>query len=110
MIKITKYINEEDKIIGFNCSGHANYATKGQDIICSAVSVLVINTINSIDEFTGDTFNYDEDEDTGIIDFIIDSNLSNESELLLQSLFLGFKSIQDSYGTEYINFNKKKFR
>ncbi len=110
MIKVTRYINDDDKIIGFNCSGHANYATKGQDIICSAVSVLVINTVNSIDEFTKDVTNYYEDEDTGVIDFIINSNLSNESELLLKALFLGLESIQDSYGAGYINFNKKKFR
>ncbi len=103
MIKITQYINKDNKIIGFNSSGHAEYADKGQDIVCSAVSVLIINTINSISEFTSDIIEYDEDEEAGMIDFIIPSNISCESELLLKSLFLGLKSIVDSYGTEYIN-------
>ncbi|NLJ90092.1 MAG: ribosomal-processing cysteine protease Prp [Clostridiales bacterium] len=110
MIKVTSYINEEDKLIGFRCSGHANYATKGQDIVCSAVSVLVINTINSIYEFTSDIITYDEDEEEGMIDFIITSNISSESELLLKSLFLGLQGIRDSYGTNYIKFNSKKIR
>ncbi len=108
MIKVTQYINKEDKIIGFKCSGHANYATKGQDIICSAVSVLVINTVNSIAEFTDDFISYSEDEESGIIDFTIDSHISNESELLLNSMFLGLQGIQESYGSDYITFNKKR--
>ena len=39
-------------MIGFHVEGHAGYADYGQDIVCSAVSVLVINCINSIDELT----------------------------------------------------------
>ena len=109
MIKVTSYINNNNKIIGFLCSGHAGYADKGFDIICSAVSVLVINTVNSIDEFTSDIFDYKEDEETGRIDFLIHSNVSDESELLLKSLFLGLQGIQDSYGKKHIKFNKKRF-
>ncbi len=110
MITVTSYINQDNKIIGFRSSGHANYATKGQDIICSAVSVLVINTVNSIYEFTSDIITYDENEEDGMIDFIITSNISDESELLLKSLFLGLQGIRDSYGTQYIKFDKKKIR
>lgn len=110
MIRVTKYLNNKDEIIGFNSSGHADYATKGQDIICSAVSVLVINTINSVDKYTSDIIDYNEDEETGTIDFIIYSNISEKSELLLKSLFLGLQGIQDSYGRQYIKFYTKRIR
>ena len=30
--------------IGFNCIGHSGYAEAGEDIVCAAISVLVINT------------------------------------------------------------------
>ena len=37
---------------GFLCEGHAGYAQEGYDIICSAVSVLTVNAVNSIEQFT----------------------------------------------------------
>ena len=107
MIKVIKYVNEEDKIVGFKCSGHANYAEEGQDIICSAVSSLVINTVNSIEKYTSDNFDNKEDEESGLIDFLIHSDISNESELLLKSLFLGLQGIIEAYGEQYISIKKK---
>jgi uncharacterized protein len=104
MIKISIYQNADGKIIGFKSSGHAGFAESGQDIICSAVSALVINTVNSIEHFTSDTFNIKENEKKGEIDFKIVSKLSNESSLLLNSLFLGLQGIQEDYGQEYIKF------
>ncbi|WFR60091.1 ribosomal-processing cysteine protease Prp [Anaerocolumna sp. AGMB13025] len=102
MIKISSYKNAEGNIIGFRSFGHAGYAQSGQDIVCAAVSVLIINTVNSIEHFTSDTFHIKEDEEKGEIDFRIVSKLSNESSLLLNSLFLGLKGIKEDYGQEYI--------
>ena len=104
MIKVSMYHNDEGKIIGFRCSGHAEFAESGQDIVCSAVSALVFNTMNSIESFTHDTFEYRENEKNGMIDFKIVSDLSNESSLLLNSLFLGLQGIQEEYCKEYIKF------
>jgi uncharacterized protein len=104
MIKVSIYQNADGKIIGFRTIGHAGFAESGQDIICAAVSVLIINTMNSIEHFTSDTFEYKEDEKKGQIDFKIVSKLSNDSSLLLNSLFLGLQGIQDDYGQEYIKF------
>ena len=57
-------------ICGFKLSGHAGFAEEGSDIVCSAVSMLVINTINCIEEFTEEKFNYSADNDNGgYIDF-----------------------------------------
>ena len=40
----------------FESKGHAGYAEEGHDIVCAAVSVLVINTVNSFEAFTEDQF------------------------------------------------------
>ena len=104
MIIISIYQNEEGSIIGFGSEGHAGFAKHGEDIVCAAVSALVINTINSIETFTDDTFDYQENEKRGHIDFKIISELSNESSLLLNSLFLGLQGISDDYGQKYIKF------
>ena len=44
MIKII-IKTDEDKIIGYNVFGHANFAPKGKDIVCSAVSSITQNSL-----------------------------------------------------------------
>ena len=56
------------QFLGFDCLGHAGYAEEGEDIVCAAISALVINTINSLEMFTrGNIFYSDSDEETGMI-------------------------------------------
>ena len=46
----------------FVSRGHAGYAEEGQDIICAAVSALIISTVNSLETLTKDHFRL-EDKD-----------------------------------------------
>lgn len=107
MIKLT-LINKCDQIIGFEMTGHANYAEYGQDIVCAAASVLSINTINSIHAFTRDTFDYKVREDDGFLYFRLHSNAGEQSNLLLKAFKLGIESIEQQYGNSYININTKE--
>ena len=103
MINISIYQNEQDEYTGFRMEGHAGYAERGQDIVCAAVSVLVINTINSIESMTEDRFEDHVREENGEIDFrIISSPISDSAELLLRSLVLGLKGILSEYGNKYL--------
>ena len=53
MICIT--VTESDgEYISVESNGHADYAEKGQDIICAAVSALIVNTVNSVETLTED--------------------------------------------------------
>ena len=56
MTHITIYKSTNGGIVGFRSAGHAGYAEEGSDIICSAVSILTFNTINSIEKFTDAKF------------------------------------------------------
>ena len=107
MIKIAIYKNAENLITGFIVSGHSGYAEAGSDIVCSAVSVLVINTINSIQHFTSDQFRLEQDEKTGYIEFHVVSPISNNSNLLLSSLALGLQGISEEY-TKYVKLSQVK--
>ena len=69
MIKITVYKNSEQEYTAFHCIGHAEYADAGEDIVCAAVSVLVINTVNSIEKLLSDEFDIVTDAKIGLIDF-----------------------------------------
>ena len=110
MITITFFAKEIEQnvkvnlesVTGFCSEGHAGYARHGKDIVCAAVSALVMNTMNSIHSFTSDVFDYKEDEKKGMIDFRIVSEPSPETKLLLKSLILGLQGIQEEYGEKYL--------
>ena len=87
---------------GFEVSGHAGYAESGKDIVCAAISTLVINAINSIEAFTEDGFSCDADPESGSIKFQFKSAISKDSELLLNSLVLGLQGVEEDYGKEYM--------
>jgi uncharacterized protein YsxB (DUF464 family) len=108
MINITIYKNAEDVITGFKVSGHAGYANAGSDIVCSAVSALVINTINSIGHFTSDRFSLDQDEKKGLIEFHMISQPGSDASLLLNSLALGLNGVMEEYSDSYIRVTQVK--
>ena len=80
MIKVTVYKTRRHDYVGFDVSGHAGYAEAGSDIVCAAVSALVITAINSIERFTKDET----------------SCVSHDAGLLLDSMILGLEEIEDS--------------
>jgi len=102
MIKVSIYKNAENLITGFSLSGHADYSEYGSDIVCAAVSALVINTINSVEQFTSDRFRLEQDENKGFIEFHVISTMSNNTNLLLSSLVLGLHGIEEEYTNKYI--------
>lgn len=93
MIHVTFFKDSSSQFVGFEVAGHAGADVYGKDIVCAAVSVLVMNTINSIEEFTDDDFTCESDEDAGVIKFHLNGELSNESDLLMNSLCLGIQGI-----------------
>ena len=111
MIKINLHYNNQGDLWRFVLDGHAGYSDHGQDIVCAAVSMIVINTINSIDIFTKDSLELKEDEEEGYIHCtfpnIEKSKGSKEAVLLLRSMVLGLKSIKEQYG-DYIQITTHK--
>ncbi len=102
MIHITICKSANDLHMGFRAHGHAGMAESGQDIVCAAASVLMINTINAIEEYTEDPFSGSENEVDGSIEFMLESEPTQEANLLLKALVLGLRTMQEDY-EEYIN-------
>ena len=106
MTDITIQKNSKGWYKGFKCDGHAGYAEYGQDIVCAALSVLTINTINSIENFAGDLMDVSSDEEKGIITCTFRNktgNISEEATLLMKSYELGVNGIFEQYGKEFLN-------
>ncbi|MEG1741630.1 MAG: ribosomal-processing cysteine protease Prp [Acetivibrio sp.] len=102
MIEITVKRNVNGIYNGLFVKGHAGYDEYGRDIVCAAVSVLVINTINSMEKFTKAVLQVSTEEEDGIIEFEVVSDISQETRLLLDSLLLGLEGIEADYGKQYI--------
>ena len=100
MIKVNIYKGRDDRIIGFHVSGHARFARYGRDIVCAAVSVLSLNTINSIEKFTEDPFKTEQSD--GDLKFKLTGPCSEQTQLLLDSYQLGIDAIAESYGGRYV--------
>ena len=90
----------------FISKGHAGYAEAGQDIVCAAVSVLVINTVNSLDAFTDDQFEVQQDD--GYVSFHFTNPVTEKGKLLMDSLILGLTEIEHSYNNRYLTVKVKE--
>ena len=99
MIRISFKHNDSGEPIAFRCEGHAGFARKGRDIVCAAVSILTLNTVNSIEEFTEDPFLLDHNEDTGYMFFRFGDDVtpSADSILLLKSMEMGITCIAQEH-------------
>ena len=102
MTKITFYKTTAGEYKGFTCDGHAGYANYGEDIVCAAISVLVINTINSLEQITGEQMRVETDEDAGVIRCsFVNQPLKETSKALMDSLMLGLTQIEKQYGKKH---------
>ena len=77
----------------FSCKGHADYDQSGKDIICSAVSMITINTINSIEQFTDCKFKGEMSNGNLFWEFIEEPD--DKTVLLMDSLVLGLNQLQE---------------
>ena len=109
MTQITFHKTRAGEYRGFTCEGHAGYAAYGEDIVCAAISALVINTINSLDEITGEEMEVTADEKSGTIRcFFKNNSLKESSGVLMDSLVLGLTRIEEQYGKKHCRLHFKE--
>ncbi|MBR1599033.1 MAG: ribosomal-processing cysteine protease Prp [Lachnospiraceae bacterium] len=101
MITVT-ILKKNDLIVGAQVEGHAEFAKKGKDIVCSAVSMLYINLVNSLESFTQDGKEVNGSRKINFENVILKNMPSDEAELLLRSFHLGITTIEQKYGKRYI--------
>ena len=108
MIKITVYQNAKNEYVGFLTEGHAGYAPAGEDIVCAAASMLVINTVNSIEAFTQDEASVTADDESGKINYRFLHSPSKEAALLFSAMVLGLQNMAED--EEYRKYIDLRFR
>ena len=80
---------------------------KRQDIVCAAVSALIVTTVNSLDEFTEEEIEVREDDGYVSIHFKTNPN-TERGKLLMDSLILGLTEIEHSYNNRYLTVRVKE--
>ncbi len=94
-----RVIKYKDKYKTFICKGHAEYDDAGKDIVCAAISMLVLNTANSIEKFTDSRI---VGSDDGCIRWDFADEPDDGGRLLMDSLMLGLKNVEEKYGPDHI--------
>ena len=96
MIRITIYVNEHHVYTGFDVKCHAEFSDPGKDVVCAAVSMLVINTMNAMEAFTEDETSHVSDEEEGTIEFRFRRRPSHDADLLINTMILGLESLEEN--------------
>ena len=96
MTEITVYQDEQLFLTGFDSAGHAGYAESGEDIVCSAISALVITCVNSVEALTEADSSISENEEEGIVIFRV-ADRDPQAQLLLKAFLLGVTQISEAY-------------
>ncbi|NGZ77514.1 ribosomal-processing cysteine protease Prp [Saccharibacillus alkalitolerans] len=93
----------DGKITGFKVQGHAGYANRGEDIVCSAISAITVGTVNSVEVLTGTVMKTRMKNGflSGTLPPIESDELKAQAELILESMVVMLGTIETSY-REYI--------
>jgi uncharacterized protein YsxB (DUF464 family) len=98
MIK-AKVLKENGNYRSFSCKGHAEFDEAGRDVVCAAVSMLVINTANALDSLTDNKL---EASDDGYIRWEFTDTPDEKGKLLMDSLVLGLRQVETKYGNDFL--------
>jgi len=88
--------------------GHAGYAKKklfggkSPDILCSAISMMVISTMNSLEDLAGEKLHATLNEETGFIKCDFESVLQEKSVFLMDSMVYALENLSKKYGEQYL--------
>ena len=91
MVSVIIY-KKNNQYYRIECSGHAGDTVAGENIVCAAISSLVINCFNSVEKFTDDFVSSETSKD-GITSMQLKNKISHDSELLIKSLEFGLNEI-----------------
>lgn len=84
MIKFSIYRSGDGRISRLQIKGHAGYAEKGYDIVCSAVSTALWMAMKGIEEQGLAQLSYREED--GFVDCHIGGERTSEADAILKSL------------------------
>ncbi|MEI6131241.1 MAG: ribosomal-processing cysteine protease Prp [Bacillota bacterium] len=106
-------VKQGGDVLAFRVTGHAGYAKKGSDIVCSAVTAVVYGALGALEELCG-MKDYEDVEDGKESDYIafelpkdVLAGPNDKAKVILQTMVIGLKQIEFVYD-EYITINERE--
>ncbi|MDY2872955.1 MAG: ribosomal-processing cysteine protease Prp [Eubacteriales bacterium] len=100
MITVT-FERKEDRVISFTAEGHAGYAEAGSDIVCAAVSAILITAANGVVSVLGIDAPVRQNDEIGFLQLDLPDDLTEEqrrdASLVLAVAQQGLQSVSEQY-------------
>ena len=90
MIKISVRYTSTGEFISLTSMGHANSAPHGEDLICAAVSGILLGGINAL---KGKNFTLKSDENKGIIELCNIGKMDKHDEIVIETIIAQLQSV-----------------
>lgn len=104
-------LEKDGSLTGFRAKGHSGFAESGEDIVCAAVSALTQTAYLGISELTDAEVMIDQRD--GELHLELKPGVSpearNKAELILGTMLLGLRAIEENY-TGYLKIIKKEVK
>lgn len=92
------FFKKNDLLYGFHSSGHAKYASYGQDIVCAGVSAILFAVAEALEERTSHLFIETSDHQGTMTVKITDDILRQDDiQAILRVAYLGIEGIRREY-------------
>ena len=102
-----RFYSFEDKLTGFEISGHSEYAEEGSDIICASISSCAYMVCNTATEIVG--VNADIEVEDGYMLFSVSVSESEKIRDLLLGFEMHVKALAEEY-KDYIRCKKENIQ
>lgn len=110
MTSIKIFFDEnKDMIYGFEAIGHTNYAQHGEDVVCSAISILTQTAIYGLTEVAQLQVRHTV-KDAHVFCMIpstTDQTKNIQAQAILRTMYIGLIQIRDEY-SKYIRIIEKR--
>lgn len=105
MIIAVFWQNPLKHLFKFSVNGHSDYSEAGSDIVCAAVSSLVISTVNGLTEIVGMPVNCIVEDNHVLCELLDGSQVQHDqSQILIRTMKLGLTELEKEY-PEYLSVN-----
>lgn len=92
-----KFFKRDGSAVGFEISGHSGLSHEGSDIVCAAVSAMVMMACNIVTDSLKLPSTVDVDEDKGCVSLRIDSDSNGDGAMILTALKRELEALSAEY-------------
>ena len=95
MLKVTVYRDSDDRIRGFQISGHSGYSESGSDIVCAAVSSAAYMAVNTLTDVQ--SLDCSIAVDDGSMKLDLSKSEAEDAQVVLNGLLLHIDALSKEY-------------